>query len=72
MSPMGRLSPGRKLNDLLQFKIGEARLLKLRPRFDVEFARACLDCGTLFPCLGEDERRRLAQLGDGIQDAPQS
>jgi hypothetical protein len=69
---VGQLRPGRKVNDLIEFKIGRARLLKLRPRFDVAFARACLDCGTLFPCLGDDERRRLAELGDEVQDEPTS
>jgi hypothetical protein len=56
------------VNDRVQFKVGRSRLLKFRPRFEVAFARACLDCGTLFPCLGDDERQRLAELGDEVQD----
>lgn len=71
LSPMGDLKTDGQGNDRLQFKVGRARLLKFRPKFQVAFARACLDCGTVFPCLDEDDRRRLAELCDDVQDAPQ-
>ncbi|MFI1091903.1 hypothetical protein [Streptomyces sp. NPDC020917] len=70
LSPVGQLRPGSKINDRLEFKVGRPRLLKFRPKFEVAFARACLNCGTLFPCLGEDERQRLAELGDEAEDEP--
>lgn len=71
LSPMGELKATVKGNDRLQFKVGRARLLKLRPKFEVALARACLDCGTVFPCLDEDDRWRLAELCDDVRDAPQ-
>jgi hypothetical protein len=58
------------VNDRLQFLVGRMTLLKFRPRFEVAFARACLDCGTVFPSLGDDERRRLTALANDTPPAP--
>ncbi|GAA1088029.1 MULTISPECIES: hypothetical protein [Streptomycetaceae] len=41
---------------------------KSRPTFTVTFARACRDCGTLYPCLGEYERMQLDATADGLAE----
>ncbi|MFD7504014.1 hypothetical protein [Streptomyces sp. NPDC059850] len=40
---------------------------KLRPAFDVDFARACLDCGALLSFLGDvDLQRHNEDAAEGL------
>ena len=70
----GRLSPIGELmstNDgqsspLLQF--ARAGILKPRPSYEANYARACQDCGALVPFLGRRELQLLNAEIDSLQD----
>ncbi|MFI0778046.1 hypothetical protein [Streptomyces sp. NPDC021212] len=59
-----RLTPVAQLriegkHDRLRLKFPRPSAFKLRPTFDVDFARACLDCGALLPFLSDVDLKRL-------------
>ncbi|WP_079152512.1 hypothetical protein [Streptomyces sp. RTd22] len=70
----GRLSPVAQLrtvegqNDRLRLKFPRPRAYKLRPAFDVDFARACLDCGAVLPFLSDVDLARLNETADNLSD----
>lgn len=68
LSPAGDLSSGERWGERLQLKFRRPGLLKPRPVFDAGLARACRDCGALFPFLDEYARRELDAVADDLTD----
>ncbi|WP_405013883.1 hypothetical protein [Kitasatospora sp. NBC_01539] len=66
LSPVGELTTEALAPNFLHFKFPRPRLFRARPTFVAQFARACRDCGTLFPCLGDYERKLLDDSVDGL------
>lgn len=67
LTPTGQLRTYESQTDRLRLKFPRPRAYKLRPAFDVDFARACLDCGALLPFLSDVDLRRLNEDADGLR-----
>ncbi|MFD9125433.1 hypothetical protein [Kitasatospora sp. NPDC059571] len=70
LSPLGDLVSGERWGERLRLRFPRPGVLKPRPEFDADYARACLDCGALLPFLGEEVRRRLDAVADTLRDLP--
>ncbi|MGW4566773.1 hypothetical protein ACWEN3_31705 [Streptomyces sp. NPDC004561] len=68
LSPVGQLASGERAYERLRLKFRRPGLLKPRPTFEAGFARACRDCGALFPFLAEYDRRELDATADAVAD----
>ncbi|MYS22949.1 hypothetical protein GA0115240_146117 [Streptomyces sp. DvalAA-14] len=68
LSPVARLVSGLQARDRLRLKFARPALFKRRPTVDADLARACLDCGAVFPFLDAFDRRQLAAMVDGLDD----
>jgi hypothetical protein len=69
LSPLGELSTRAIGRPTLQFRFERSGGLGSRPVFEVQYARACLDCGAVIPFLGDGVRRMLADdAPDPIED----
>ncbi|MGW2326575.1 hypothetical protein ACWC5C_12495 [Streptomyces sp. NPDC001700] len=68
----GRLTPAAQLRTFesqtnrLRLKFPRPRAYKLRPTFDVDFARACLDCGAVLPFLSDVDLRHLNETAENL------
>ncbi|ANP54878.1 hypothetical protein J2Z21_001463 [Streptomyces griseochromogenes] len=68
LSPVGELTSGERAYERLRLRFRRPGILKPRPTFDADLARACRDCGALFPFLNEYERQQLDAVGDDLTD----
>ncbi|MFD5797555.1 hypothetical protein [Streptomyces diastatochromogenes] len=68
LSPVGELTSGERWGERLRLKFRRPGILKARPVFDAGLARACRDCGALFPFLDEYARQELDAVGDDLTD----
>lgn len=68
LSPLGQLRSEQRYQGSLQLLFKRPGVFRPRPTFDAGFARACLDCGALFPFLAEESRRRLAATAQDLTD----
>jgi len=66
LSPAGQLRTLEGQNDRLRLKFPRPSAFKLRPTFDVDFARACLDCGALLPFLSDVDLKQLNEDADKL------
>ncbi|EFL23897.1 hypothetical protein SSOG_03611 [Streptomyces himastatinicus ATCC 53653] len=66
LSPVAQLRTVEGQNDRLRLKFPRPRAFTLRPTFNVDAARACLDCGAVLPFLGEDALNDLNESADGL------
>ncbi|MER5543995.1 hypothetical protein ABT072_16435 [Streptomyces sp. NPDC002589] len=66
LSPVGELTSGERAFERLRLRFGRPGFLKPRPVFEASRARACRDCGALFPFLTEYDRRELDAAADGL------
>ncbi|QLH23587.1 hypothetical protein [Streptomyces sp. Rer75] len=66
LTPAGQLRTYESQTNRLRLKFPRPRAYKLRPTFDVDFARACLDCGALLPFLSDVDLRLLNEAADGL------
>ncbi len=68
LSATGELRAGQNAGDRVRLKFPRRRMFKFRPRFEIFLARACRDCGAVIPFLDDDERRRLDEVGDDLEN----
>lgn len=68
LSPVGELTTDSMATERMRLRFPRPGRFKSRPTFTVTFARACRDCGTLYPCLGEYERMQLDATADGLAE----
>jgi hypothetical protein len=66
LTPVGQLRTLEGQNDRLRLMFPRPRAYKLRPAFDVDFARACLDCGALLPFLSDVDLKQLNENADEL------
>ncbi|MEU1805076.1 hypothetical protein [Streptomyces sp. NPDC019937] len=66
LSPVAQLRTLEGQNDRLRLTFPRPRAYKLRPAFDVDFARACLDCGAVLPFLSDVDLKQLNDDADGL------
>ncbi|MFD8545933.1 hypothetical protein [Streptomyces sp. NPDC059649] len=68
LTPVGELTSGVRWGERLRLTFRRPGILKPRPTFDAGLARACRDCGALFPFLDAYERRQLDAAADDLTD----
>jgi hypothetical protein len=66
LTPPAQLKTYESQTDRLRLKFPRPRAYKLRPTFDIDLARACLDCGAVLPFLGEYALKDLNESADGL------
>ncbi|WP_369393711.1 hypothetical protein AB5J72_43810 [Streptomyces sp. CG1] len=66
LSPVGELTSGVQPLDQLRLRFRRPGFFKPRPEFEASRARACRDCGALFPFLTEYDRRELDAAADDL------
>jgi hypothetical protein len=64
LSPLAELRSENSGANPLRLVFKRPGRLRLRPYFDVDFARACLDCGSVLTFIGEGTRRRIEEVRD--------
>jgi hypothetical protein len=68
LSPVGELTSVERWKERPRIRFARPGILKPRPTFDAGLARACRDCGALFPFLNEYDRRQLDAVADDLHD----
>ncbi|MGW2699037.1 hypothetical protein [Streptomyces sp. NPDC001340] len=68
LSPVGELTSSERWKERLQLRFRRPGILKPRPTFGAGLARACRDCGALFPFLDEYARQELDAVADDLTD----
>ncbi|GHE06374.1 hypothetical protein [Streptomyces alanosinicus] len=69
LSPVGELTSGERAFERLRLKFRRPGFFKPQPEFEASRARACRDCGALFPFLTEYDRRELDAAADDLAEA---
>jgi hypothetical protein len=73
LSPVGELSSGEHRSyQRLQLRFPRPGFFRSRPSFDATLARACRDCGALFPFLTEYDRRELDAVAEDLIEVEDS
>ncbi|WP_053662181.1 hypothetical protein [Streptomyces sp. MMG1121] len=68
LSPVGELTSGERSYERLLLKFRRPGFFKPQPTFRADLARACRDCGALFPFLRDHDRRQLDATAGELDD----
>ncbi|MDD1059754.1 hypothetical protein NMG29_16310 [Streptomyces cocklensis] len=68
LSPVGKLVSGVQVKDRLRLRFARPGIFRRRQTVEADIARACLDCGALYPFLSAFDRQRLGAIVDGLTD----